>query len=369
MKKYLNLLKKTANSGFTLVELIVASMLTIFVVGGAGYGVFIMTRENVASNAATDTQYNLNRAAEFISDEIKAASAISVSSSSVTVTGCGTITPALTLTVPFTATSGTSAGTSAPYTVYYYSQAPGSPWLGSNAIYRCGPSLQASGANAGSVSINTTTGLPSDSTSNILVDLIASTRNASDAGCPTSTGWTASTGTSTGFFVCKNQNLAELHLAASAIDTAGNSGLKSSVSSAEQTTSAATSRFADKAKYGIITQAYTRASNGVPITISGTTLNFTENARATLRYVSGACSTNPTIRTGGTSGTPTLTTETWTNPATNTSFPAAGILYPSINSPVTITPSATSVSAGSDSNQVTIVTSDCTFTLTLRRAV
>lgn len=256
MKNYLKLLKKTASSGFTLVELIVASMLTIFVVGGAGYGLFIMTRENVASNAASDTQYNLNRAAEFISDEIRTANAISVSSSSVTVSGtngnCGTFTPILTLTIPFTATSGTQAGTSTTYTVYYYNQTPSSPWLGSNAIYRCGPSLQATGSNAGNVSTDATTGLPVSSTSNILVDLIATNKDTSDSGCPS--GWTASTGTSTGFFACISGKLVELHLASSALDTSSSTGLKSS------TLNTTNSRFAEKANYSIITRVAARVN-------------------------------------------------------------------------------------------------------------
>ncbi|MEB3311330.1 MAG: hypothetical protein VKJ02_13975 [Snowella sp.] len=259
MNNYIKFLIKQKNAGFTLVELIVASVMTFFVVGGAGYGLFIMTRENVASNAASDTQYNLNRAAEFISDEIRTASAISVSQTPVTVSSpngnCGTFTPILTLTIPFTATSGSSAGTSAPYTVYYYSQAPGSPWLGTNAIYRCGPSLQVTGANAGNVSTDATTGLPVSSTSNILVDLIATNSSSS---CQS--GWTASAGT--GFFACidnANNKLIELHLASSALDTQSNTGLRSSVTDSSGNI-IQDARFTEKANYSIITRVAARAN-------------------------------------------------------------------------------------------------------------
>jgi hypothetical protein len=91
----------------------------------------------------------------------------------------------------------------------------------------------------------------------MLVDLIASLNASNDPGCSSINGVTptAFPSSTVGFFVCVNGSIAELHLAASALDTQANTGLRSSVSSAERTTSAATSRFADKAKYGIVSQA------------------------------------------------------------------------------------------------------------------
>jgi prepilin-type N-terminal cleavage/methylation domain-containing protein len=77
MKAYYHLLiSQRVRSGFTLIELMMASMLTLVVVGVAGYGTVVMLRENTASSIASDTQYNLNRAADFITEEIKMANSV-----------------------------------------------------------------------------------------------------------------------------------------------------------------------------------------------------------------------------------------------------------------------------------------------------
>ncbi len=268
MKNHLHLLRKATNSGFTLIELIIASCLTIIVVGGAGYGLFVMTRENVAGNAASDTQYNLNRAADFISDEIKSSSIIAADSTSLpasilTTLGCtgagndvgtGTATPVL----------GLAVNGSTTVNVVYYMQTPSSTWLGSNAIYRCGPGIDSAGAYTASTS------------SRLLVDLIASTRDSSDPGT-CNNGATPFPSNNVGFFVCKSGMLAELHLAASALNTQTGKNVL------QWANPNSTSRFANKANYGIITQAYARAPNGAELTVSpasvtrggGTPLTFT----------------------------------------------------------------------------------------------
>jgi hypothetical protein len=250
MKIYLNLLTKKTNSGFTLVELLLASVGMFFVLMAAGYGVFVLTRENVAANAAGDTQYNLGRAVDFISEEVKTASAITQGGTAQT--GCAT--PILRLTIPFTTTSGSLV----PYTVDYYTQSPGSSWLGENAIYRCGPSLNADG----NPSINATTGAYTP-TSNLLVDLIANAPLST--GCPGTinnggtTGWTQSPSSGQkGFYVCLQnvatgaRKLVEIRASASALDTQKTTGLKAAT--------VANSRFYDKATYEVITQAYARAN-------------------------------------------------------------------------------------------------------------
>jgi Tfp pilus assembly protein PilW len=251
MKIYLNLLTKKTNSGFTLVELLLASVGMFFVLMAAGYGVFVMARENVAANAAGDIQYNLGRAVDFISEEVKTASAITQGGTAQT--GCAT--PILRLTIPFTTTSGSSV----PYTVDYYIQTPNSPWLGQNAIYRCGPSLNADG----SPSINANTGAYTP-TPNILVDLIAN-EPLSSAVCPGTinnagtTGWTQSPSSGQkGFYVCLQnvatgqRKLAEIRASASALNTSTNQlgwiGTNTN------------SRFYGKATYEIITQALARAN-------------------------------------------------------------------------------------------------------------
>ena len=246
MKNYLNLLKifkKNTHSGYTLIELIIASVLTVMVISAAGMGVVLMTQKNMIANADGDIKYNLGRAVDFMSEEIKTAS--SVATGVTLPSWCGTGTSTLSVTIPFTATSGSSSGTSSPYNVYYYTQAPGSPWLGSNAIYRCGPNLNADGT----VATDATTGLPGTSSSQMLVDLIASAKDPNDGGC---TG--AYPSASVGFFVCVSGKMVEIHAAASAQNN--------TVSNPLSWGSGSGGGYAASGKptYGIITQAYARAN-------------------------------------------------------------------------------------------------------------
>jgi hypothetical protein len=183
-----------------------------------------------------------------------------------------------------------------------------------------------------------------------LIDLIASTKDSKDTATACANGGTAYPNLTSGFFVCKSGNLAELHIASSALES--------------QTSKNSLAADANDATYGIISQAYTRASDGVVITAAGV---FTESARAILQNTSSPasnCSSNIAIKTGGSSGTPTLTTETWSNPGTTTGFTTAGILYPSINSPLSITGFTLS---NANSNQITATNGSCTLLVTLRR--
>ena len=260
MKNHLNLLKlfrKTPHSGYTLVELILASVLTLLVVSTAGYGVYVMTRENMVATASGDIKYNLGRALDFISEEVKTASSVATG---LTVTslpsGCGTGTPTLVLTIPFTATSGSQLGQSSPYNVYYFTKAPYSTWLGTNAIYRCGPNLNSDG----SVATDASTGLPGTSSSQMLVDLIASGRDSNDSGTCVNGGTPfPNDGGSplkgnTGFFVCISggNKIVEIHAAASALESRTDKNSLNFVTTG--------GRLADNATYGLITQAYSRVS-------------------------------------------------------------------------------------------------------------
>jgi hypothetical protein len=291
MKNHLNLIRKTNNSGFTLVELLLASVGMFFVVMAAGYGVFVMARENVAANAAGDTQYNLSRAVDFISEEIKSSANITADSSLTSLlstclaagtgneVGTGTATPVLGLSVNGSATTN----------VIYYTQKPSSTWLGNNAIYRCGPVLDSNGAYTSSIK------------SYLLVDLIASANAPNDtAGC--SNGGTAYPNVTSGFFVCKNDKLAELHVASSALNAqTGKDSLK-------WVSSNSASRFNNKATYGIISQAYARAPGDLSVSVapttvtkaSGTPLTYTFNrfedatAASTINFSVGGTAVYPT---------------------------------------------------------------------------
>ena len=93
MKSYLNLLKisnKNPHSGYTLVELILASVVTVLVISAAGMGVVFMTQKNMIASADGDIKYNLGRAVDFMSEEIKTASSVATGVAIPTGT-CGTL--------------------------------------------------------------------------------------------------------------------------------------------------------------------------------------------------------------------------------------------------------------------------------------
>jgi hypothetical protein len=329
MKNYLNLLKilkKNANSGYTLVELILASVLTLLVVSMAGYGVYVMTRENMIATASGDIKYNLGRAVDFISEEVKSSATITADSSLTSLlttclaagtgneVGTGATTPVLGLSV--TTPSGQQ-------NVIYYTQQPSSTWLGNRAIYRCGPGLDSNGAYTSSIN------------SRLLIDLIASTKDSKDTATACANGGTAYPNLTSGFFVCKSGNLAELHIASSALES--------------QTSKNSLASNANDATYGIISQAYTRASDGVAITLSGSNIGFTETAKATLASTSGTCSS---VTIAGTA---------YTIPATTSS------LSPTTNLSISTSPALTGSPVVISSNAVRLTNGTCTFSLTLRR--
>ncbi len=260
MTNYLNLIRKTNNSGFTLIELILASVGMFFVVMAAGYGIFVIARENVAANTAGDIQYNLGRAVDFISEEVKTASLIrdDVSFSNLELnaptfadlsqTGKTVI---LAIRVP-----GLSEDI-----IYYTQQNPGDPWLGNLAIYRWGPGLDSNGAYTGTWGVH------------LLVDLIADAPLTTGCANGATTGWTQIPSTTSttpkGFYVCVNNTTGtsnsrksvEIHASASALNTqpTKTAGLKSAVTDSTGNT-ITDSRFYDKATYEVITQALARAN-------------------------------------------------------------------------------------------------------------
>jgi hypothetical protein len=241
MKNYLNLLKilnKNIHSGYTLIELIIASVLTVMVISAAGSGVVLMTQKNMIASADGDVKYNLGRAVDFMSEEVKTASLIRSSTGTVNATNFSSTgkTVVLAISVP-----GVSED------IIYYTQAPGNPWLGNVGIHRWGPDLNSSGAYTNATTPNAWTG-------RLLVDLIASTQAPGDGGCPS--GWTALPSTTVGFFACVNSTnkMVEIHAAASAQNN--------TVSNPLGWGSGSGGGYAASGKptYGIITQAYARAN-------------------------------------------------------------------------------------------------------------
>jgi hypothetical protein len=261
---------KKKDLGFTLIELITASAMSLFIVASTGFALIVMLREQTSTNISGDTQFNLNRAADFIKDEIQQASYIETGVS--LPSGCGSGTSILSLTIPFASTF---------YNVHYSVKTPSSIWLGDNAIFRCAPPLGADGNLSGRT--------PGSLTSEVLVDLIASTRDSKDSGI-CANGGTAYPSNNTGFFVCVvNNNRVELHLAASALDNQDNN--------LQWISSDAASRLGSKAQYGVITQAYARSRKIIPISSGGV---FGEAAEATFS-TSGTCTFPLSVSVSGTS--------------------------------------------------------------------
>ncbi|HAC65885.1 MAG TPA: hypothetical protein DCF68_20720 [Cyanothece sp. UBA12306] len=72
LKNYLKLLTKSRqNSGYSLAELIVAASFSFIVVSASIGGLIIILRENKVALATSQTQSNINQAAQFVSAEIQ----------------------------------------------------------------------------------------------------------------------------------------------------------------------------------------------------------------------------------------------------------------------------------------------------------
>ena len=77
LKIYLKLLQKyRPSAGWTLAELMIAASMTLMVVMASGFGLIMILKENKVANATGEMQYDLNRAAEFINEEIRSAKTI-----------------------------------------------------------------------------------------------------------------------------------------------------------------------------------------------------------------------------------------------------------------------------------------------------
>ena len=160
-KEFQKLLKKqkyNSNSGFTLTELLVGLLMSIFVIGALGFGLMQILRVTQKGNSETLVRNESSRALDFISDEMRRASAIDVDMD---------VSKFNTIDDPSTADIDESEGMIAPdYDLptggnirlslripnvvqrVVYSVAPpanSSPWKGPLVIYRWGPNLDANG--------------------------------------------------------------------------------------------------------------------------------------------------------------------------------------------------------------------------------
>jgi type II secretory pathway pseudopilin PulG len=219
--KMLSFLKNPNNSsGFTLIELVVAAALSTMVLLAAGGGLAFMNQNNKIAKSESDRRAELNRALDFMADEIRqaqptnsvtaiatdASSNLSTAAPNFTSTGK---TPVLRLQLP---------GASEPVIYYLAAKPTGSPWFGPNIIYRWGPTMNNSGQY-------TDLATPATWQDKPLVDSIVNTAPSTTPSCPS--GWTLNppSGSVTGFYTCVDSTgkIASLNLRGTQSDTYGTS--------------------------------------------------------------------------------------------------------------------------------------------------
>ena len=175
--------RNSAVNGFTLVELMLAAVATVAIIGAAGYGLVAIVSSKNTADASTIQRQNLNQALNYMTEEVRSASAISPTGNTTGITGFPLLPTGsqvvLVLTEP-----------SMPNPIVYYVAPAQSPWLGPNNIVRWGPDINPDG------SYNT-----SSYNTNPLVDLINT--NPSGASTTCTAGWSAVPSTNLqGFYAC-----------------------------------------------------------------------------------------------------------------------------------------------------------------------
>lgn len=218
-KYFKGLSTQKTSDGFTLVELLVAMSITTIVVGLTGFGVVAITQNTNKAKIETERRVELNRALDFIADEVRQAKPIATNASAnlATVASDFSLTfdtpvktrvPVLTLQIP---------GVAQRVIYYIAPKSTNSVWLGPNVVYRWGPNFTDDGEYSNPTS-------PSSWTYEPLADLFVNTAPSSTPSCP---GWSLNppSGSITGFYACVDPNgrIADIHLRGKLTDTYGTS--------------------------------------------------------------------------------------------------------------------------------------------------
>jgi hypothetical protein len=186
---------RRSDSGFTMTDMLVASVITSVVVASGGVGVASMMDASTTSNAKSERRVEINHSLDFISSEIKVASQIDENGHSKTDAEISsnftpsseqvdttTVSKALVLTLP---------GLDTPV-VYYSAQPVSGKWSGPRVVYRWGPALNSDGTYEASDS--------STWKHEALIDKIDNSGATPACG----SGWTANG--SSGFYACVDPN-------------------------------------------------------------------------------------------------------------------------------------------------------------------
>lgn len=119
----------TSSSGFTLVELLVAIAITGIVITASGFGLVNILQANKRAEAQTERRIDLNRALDFIADDIREAQSVSKTKPSE-----WTLSPSTDYTPIFYIKKPNSFPK--PIVAYYTRSASGVEWRGPLVIYR-----------------------------------------------------------------------------------------------------------------------------------------------------------------------------------------------------------------------------------------
>ena len=199
---------KYPKAGFTLIEVLLGALFSFVVISAAGYGLVNLLAANVDSEDKSLSQENLNRAIDFIADEVRTAFSISTTIDSGIATASGfdagtidsSVTPkdVLILNLPEV--------TAGP--IIYRIAKPNSskPWLGPRVIYRWGPDIDVDGNYLDTDDYTKWSNEP-------LVDAVEDTSTAS-VSCDADVPNKLPVSSSTGFYACiaPTGKIADIHI-------------------------------------------------------------------------------------------------------------------------------------------------------------
>ena len=146
--------KKKSDSGFTLLELLTGLIMSIFVTGALGFGLYQILKTTSKESSKISARNEATRAIEFISDEIRKARSIDGDASNANTTSPNGFdgtnkTVILALDIPEVNdgdTLDTDNDASTSERIVYYLKSTGlGNWQGPQVLYRWGPPLDATG--------------------------------------------------------------------------------------------------------------------------------------------------------------------------------------------------------------------------------
>lgn len=136
---------KVNSTGYTLTELIIGASISVVVIGAAGMGLMNMLQGNKTSTAEGDRITEVNRALEFISDEVRRAERIETNPTADLPSGFDDSGKEVVLALDLPPNLGQLNPDDK--VIYYVRPKPDNTWLGPNVIYRYGPPLNTSGGS------------------------------------------------------------------------------------------------------------------------------------------------------------------------------------------------------------------------------